>query len=104
MGFLQVIQYRTSKFDEMQKVADEWDADPAETDTSRRVIVCRDRDNEGQYFTMVFFDSYESAMQNSNAPRTQEMSQKMMALADGPPTFYNLDIVEERDVTRGGSR
>jgi len=101
MGFLQVIQYRTSKFDEMQKVADEWDADPGEADTSRRVIVCRDRENDGQYFTMVFFDSYESAMQNSNAPRTQEMSQKMMALADGPPTFYNLDIVDDRDVTPG---
>ena len=98
MSFLQVIQYRTSKFDEMQKVADEWDADPGEGDTARRVIVCRDRDNDGQYFTMVFFDSYESAMENSNVPRTQEMSQKMMALADGPPTFYNLDVVDEREM------
>jgi hypothetical protein len=97
MSFVQVIQYRTSKFDEMQKVADEWQADPG-TDHARRVVVCRDRDNDGQYYTLVFFESYEAAMENSNAPRTQEMSQKMMALADGPPTFYNLDVVDERDL------
>jgi hypothetical protein len=98
LAFLQVIQYRTSKYDEMKKVADEWEADPGGTDTSRRVIVCRDRDNDGQYFTLVFFDSYESAMANSNASRTQEMSQRMMALADGPPSFLNLDIVEDRQM------
>jgi hypothetical protein len=98
VSFLQVIQYRTSKYDEMKNVADEWEADPDDAATSRRVIVCRDRDNDGQYFTLVFFDSYESAMENSNAPRTQEMSQKMMALADGPPTFYNFDVVEDREM------
>jgi len=97
MSFVQVIQYRTSKFDEMQKVADEWQADPG-TQHARRVIVCRDRDNDGQYYTLVFFESYEAAMENSNAPRTQEMSQRMMALAEGPPTFLNLDVVDEREL------
>jgi hypothetical protein len=41
------------------------------------------------------FDSYEDAMENSNLPVTQEFSQKMMALGDGPPTFYNLDLAED---------
>ena len=62
-----------------------------------RRILCQDRDNAGQYYNIVFFDSYESAMENSNLPVTQEFSQKMMALADGPPTFVNLDVLDERD-------
>ena len=96
MKFLQVIQYRTSKYDEMKKVADEWEADPGDTDTSRRVIVCRDRDNDGQYFTLVFFDSYESAMANSNLPETTEFGLSQTALLDAPPVFTDLDVIEER--------
>ena len=95
MAFVQVIQYQTSKIDEMRKVGDEWEAAAGSTASSRRVIVCKDRDNAEQYFTLAFFDSFESAMENSNSPKTQEMS-KMMSLADGPPTFYNLDILDDR--------
>ena len=36
------------------------------------------------------------AMENSNLPVTQDFAQRMMALSDGPPTFYNLDVVENR--------
>ena len=98
MRFVQLIQYRTSKIDEMRKVGDEWEAAAGSTATSRRVIVCQDRDNADQYFTLAFFDSFESAMENSNSPKTQEMSKKMMALADRPPTFYNLDVLDDREM------
>ena len=63
--------------------------------TARRRIVAEDHDNPGRYFIVVFFDSYESAMETSNHPVTQEFAQKMMALADGPPTFLNLDVIED---------
>ena len=59
-----------------------------------------DRDNPGHYLNVVFFDSYDEAMKNSNSPTTQKFSEQMMALADGPPTFYNLDVVEDRDLAR----
>jgi hypothetical protein len=101
MGFVQIIEFRTSKFEEMRKIADEWEG-RASTETSpSRLVLCQDRDDPGRYFNIVFFDSYEQAMQNSNLPETGEMSQRMMALGDGPPTFYNLDVVDER--TPGGS-
>ena len=45
---------------------------------------------------MVFFDSYESAMENSNLPETAEFAEQQMPLLDGPPTFYDLDIVDDR--------
>ena len=41
------------------------------------------------------FDSYEAAMANSEDPRTQAMAADMAKLSDGPPTFYNLDLIEE---------
>jgi hypothetical protein len=44
----------------------------------------------------VFFDSYESAMENSKLPETQAAAEKYMALADGPPVFYDLDVLEDR--------
>jgi hypothetical protein len=97
MAFVQVIEFRSSKIDEMRKVADEWESGD-NAGTTQRVVLCQDRDDPGRYFTLAFFDSYDSAMENSNSPRTQEMSQKMMGLADGPPTFYNLDVLDDRSM------
>ena len=45
---------------------------------------------------IVFFDSYESAMENSSLPETDEFSRKMAELLDGPPTFYNLEVVDDK--------
>jgi hypothetical protein len=96
VAFVQIIDFRTSKFDELKQVGDEWAAAAGSESKARRRVMCQDRDNPGRYVNIVFFDSYEEAMENSNLPVTQEFSQKMMALADGSPSFYNLDVVEER--------
>jgi hypothetical protein len=96
MAFVQIIEFRTSKIDEMRKIGEEWEAAVGADSKARRRVICEDRDNQGHYFNIVFFDTYESAMENSDHPVTQEFSQKMMALGDGPPTFYNLDVVEDR--------
>jgi hypothetical protein len=96
MGFVQVIQFRTSRIDEMMKVADHYQSARDRSSTVERVVTCQDRDNPGQYFTFAFFDSYDAAMENSELPATREMSQSMMSLADGPPTFFNLDILDDR--------
>jgi hypothetical protein len=96
MAFVQIIDFRTSKFDEMRKLEDEWVTAASPESTARRVITGADRDDPGHYLQVVFFDSYESAMENSNLPVTQEFAQRMMALSDGPPSFFNLDVVEDR--------
>jgi hypothetical protein len=96
MGFVQIIEFRTSKIDEIRKVGHEWEAAAGTQAKARRRVLCQDRDNPGRFFNVVFFDSYDDAMQNSQLPVTQEFSQKMMALGDGPPTFYNLDVIEEQ--------
>jgi hypothetical protein len=96
MAFVQIIDFRTAKMDEMRKLEEEWEAAAGSDSTARRVITSADRDDAGRYIQVVFFDSYESAMENSNLPVTQEFAQRMMALADGPPTFLNLDVVDDR--------
>jgi hypothetical protein len=58
-------------------------------------VLCEDGDDPGRYLNVVFFDSYEAAMENSNLAVTKQFSEKMMALSDGPATFYNLDILED---------
>jgi hypothetical protein len=95
MGFVQIIEFRTSKLNEMRAVGEQWEAAAGSDSTARRRVMCEDRDNPGRYFNIVFFDSHESAMENSALPATQEFSQKLMALGDGPPTFYNLDVIED---------
>jgi hypothetical protein len=95
MGFVQVIEFRTSKFGEMQKVADEWEKATEGKRLARRRVLCQDRESTSRYFNIVFFDSYEDAMKNSALPETDTLSKKMMGFAEGPPTFYNLDVVDE---------
>jgi hypothetical protein len=98
MAFVQIIEYRTSKIDEMRKIGDEWEGAAAGDSTAQRVLVCADRDDTGRYFTLAFFDSYDAAMENSDNPTTQEFAGRMMSLADGPPTFYNLDVLDDRQL------
>jgi hypothetical protein len=97
MAFVQVIAFNTSKIDEMRKLDDEWGEKAGPESTARRGLLCEDRDNAGRYVQVVFFDSYEAAMKNSELPITREFAEKMGALADGPPTFSNLDVLEDRD-------
>ena len=97
MAFIQIIEYRTSKPGEMQAVADKWAEATEGKRTARRRVLCQDRDNHGRYFNVVFFDSYEEAMENSALPETDQFSKQFMSFADGPPTFYNLDVVDDQE-------
>jgi hypothetical protein len=91
-GFVQIIQYKTSKFDEMQSLIDKFREQTEGRRTTIRGMACRDRDNPGQFFNIIEFPSYEAAMKNNELPETAAMAQEMQRLADGPPTFYNLDL------------
>ncbi len=55
----------------------------------------KDRDRENSYLVIAEFESYDLAMQNSARPEGDVFNKEMMALADGPPTFGNYDVIEE---------
>jgi heme-degrading monooxygenase HmoA len=96
MEFIQIIEGHTSHYDEMERLTAELEESADGQFTVRRSIRTQDRDDPSRFMVVVFFDSYESAMENSNLPETQEFSEKMMSLVDGPPKFHNLDVIEDK--------
>ena len=95
MAFIQIIDLRTSRYDEVAALGAEWQAAAGSDSTARRRVLVQDRDTPGRYLNIVFFDSYESAMANSANPVTAEFAAKMATLLDGEPTYLNLDVLED---------
>ena len=96
MEFIQIIDVHTSKVDEIMRLEDEWERATEGKRTLRRSIVTRDRNDPDRYLIIAFFDSYESAMTNSNLPETTEFGKKQTALLDGPMHFTDLDVIDDR--------
>jgi quinol monooxygenase YgiN len=96
MAFIQIIDGHTSRADEVGALARELEDSTQGRYTVRRSIRTQDRDDPSRFMVIAFFDSYESAMENSNLPETDAFSKRMMELVDRPPTFYNLDVVEDK--------
>jgi quinol monooxygenase YgiN len=90
-GFVQIIEFQTSRIDEVLRLGEEMRGQRAEG-TVRRITMTADRDRAHRYVTIAEFDSYESAMENSNRPETSEFAARMAELCDGPPKFSNLDV------------
>jgi hypothetical protein len=97
MKFVQIIEYKTTRPDEVQKLNDEWLAKTEGKRSAGHSTATKDRDNPDTYIEIVEFPSYEEAMRNNDLPETQEFAQKMMALCDGDAIFRNLDVVSEAD-------
>lgn len=94
MAFIQIVEYTTSRIDEVRTLSEKMRAERGSDTTVRRSTITEDRDKPGHYLAIIEFDSYESAMENSGRPETQEFAAKMAELCDGPATFHNLDVLE----------
>lgn len=94
-GFIQIIEWRTSRIDEVHALQEQWRETHPETGPTQ-VLVGADRADEGRYVTVVQFASYEEAMANNADPLTGEFAARMSALCDGPPTFTDLDLIAEQ--------
>ena len=97
MAFIQLIEFRPgNNLAEMQKIMDEWEKATEGKRTAERSYLTQDRNDPGRYVQVVIFPSYEEAMKNSSLPETSEFAGRMMSLAEGPATFQDLDVVDER--------
>lgn len=97
MAFIQIMEFRSSRYDEMRVVVDKWEQATEGKRTVQRRVLCQDREDPKQYVNIVFFDSYEAAMVNSALPETDALSKEFRELADGPTTFHNLDVVDDQE-------
>jgi hypothetical protein len=93
-GFVQIVEFKTSRIDEVKALSAKMEAERGDTLLATRAMYTADRDRPGYYLAIIEFNSYEEAMENSNHPATAEMAKNMAALADGPPRFYNLDLIQ----------
>jgi len=96
MTFIQIIEITTRDIQPIRKAADQYRRATEGKGTIRRELLTRERNDPSRYFNIRFFDSYESAMKNSRLPETQASAEQFGALTDGPPIFYDLDVIDDR--------
>ncbi|MEU5853239.1 DUF1059 domain-containing protein [Saccharopolyspora shandongensis] len=93
MNFVQLIEFKTGKRDQLDELLDEWEEATGGKRTATRALLTQDHEHPGSYYELVEFPSYEEAMRNSRLPETDALSRKMRDLCDEAPTFHNLDVV-----------
>jgi hypothetical protein len=96
MAFVQMIEFRFPDIAAVREIDERWWRATDGKRTVRRELVAQDRNDPSRYFALVFFDSYESAMENSKLPETMAAAEQYAKVSDGPPVFYDLDILEDR--------
>jgi hypothetical protein len=94
MGFVQIMDFHADDADELKKANEEWRAATEGKRTVRREVVGQDRNDPSHYVVLVFFDSYESAMENSALPETQASAERFAAMTKGM-SFGDFDIIQE---------
>ena len=96
MPFIQIVEFRTSNFDKIQGLDNEWRQATEGTRTLRRSIVCRDTNDKTRHLVLAFFDSAESAKVNSELAATTNFANQVNAMVDAPITFQDLEVVEDQ--------
>lgn len=92
-GFVQIIEFTTTRIDEVRALGDEMRS-RGDTSLVLRGTFTEDRDRPNTYINIIEFESYETAMENSNRPETSAFAARMAELCDSPPSFYNLDVLD----------
>ena len=91
--FIQVIQAKTSRADEVRALLQEWN--DTSDDGSGLLGGTFGVTDDGEFVGVVRFESREKAMANSARPETDAMAKRMAELMDTPPTFRDCDDVTE---------
>lgn len=100
MSFVQVIDLKTDRVDELRGLMDQWIEATEGKRTATHSIVGRDRSDSTHVVEIVEFPSYEEAMKNSNLPETNRIYEQLMALCDGEPSFTDLDVVGDQQLNK----
>ncbi|MEV6207758.1 ester cyclase [Kitasatospora sp. NPDC051914] len=100
MTFVQLIECRTDKVDDLNRLMDNWIEQSKGRRTATHSMVGADRADARHVVEIVEFPSYEEAMRNSQLPETDRIFHEMVALCDEPPTFTDLDIVRDEQLNK----
>jgi hypothetical protein len=95
MPFIQVIEYQTSRLEELNAALDGWLEATKGKRAATRGVQTKDREATNSYLQIVEFPSYEEAMANSELPETGQFAATLASLCERPPTFRNLDVLRD---------
>lgn len=100
MTFVQVIDCKTSRTDELNRLMDAWVDATQGKRTATHSIVGQDRADATHVVEIVEFPSYEEAQKNSHLPETDRIFREMVALCDGEPSFTDLDVMRDEQLNK----
>jgi quinol monooxygenase YgiN len=92
MSFIQIIEYETDRPEEMWALGDARTAEMGDPPPGFRLTITQDRDQPNRYVTIVEFESYAEAMDNSRRPDTDAFAKQMAAPCTSGPRFHNLEV------------
>ncbi len=95
MSFVQIVEFKTHDIGAMRATNESWAKATEGKRTATHRMLARDHSDPDKYYALVFFDSYESAMKNSDLPETQAFAKAASQLTDGPLQFRDLDVIDE---------
>ncbi|MGW1592210.1 ester cyclase [Streptomyces sp. NPDC002343] len=95
MTFVQLIECRTGRLDELDRLMDDWLRRTDGRRTATHAVVGRDRTDASHVVEVVEFASYEEARRNSDLPETERVFRDLAALCDERPRFTGLDVVRD---------
>lgn len=98
MTFVQLIDCKTSRFDEMNRLLDTWVEQTRGKRTATHSVIGRDRSDASHIVEIVEFPSYEEAIRNSHLPETGRIFHEMVSLCEETPTFTDLDVVRDEQL------
>ncbi|WP_030274297.1 ester cyclase [Streptomyces sp. NRRL B-24484] len=104
MTFVQIVECRTERPDELNQLMDTWIEQTQGKRTATHTMVGSDREDGRHIVEIVEFPSYEAAMRNSGLPETDRIFREMVALCQEPPTFTNLDLVRDEQLLKDAAR
>ncbi|WP_406061318.1 ester cyclase [Streptomyces sp. NBC_01077] len=104
MTFTQIIDFKTSRVDDMSRLMDLWIEQSQGKRTATHSILGKDRADSSHLVEIVEFPSYDVAMRNSQLPETDRIFREMVALCDEMPTFTDLDVVRDEALYKANAR
>lgn len=104
MTFVQLIDCRTSRYEDMNRLMDTWVEATQGRRTATHSVIGKDRSQAGHYVEIVEFPSYDEAMRNSGLPETTRIFEEMVALCDEMPVFTDLDVVRDEQLNKAAVR
>ncbi|MFK4144330.1 ester cyclase [Streptomyces sp. NPDC004065] len=104
MTFVQLIECRTNRLDEMNRLIDTWVERTGGRRTATHAMVGKDRSDAAHVVELVEFPSYEEAVRNSKLPETDETFRNMIALCEETPSFTDLDVVRDESLCATAAR